>query len=69
MWYNEVSAYNYNNPVFGMTTGHFTQVVWNASNQLGMGLATSSKGTYCVGQYQPAGNYAGQFSTNVKPIV
>lgn len=52
-----------------MTTGHFTQVVWNASNQLGMGLAQGPKGTYCVGQYQPAGNYAGQFPANVKKSV
>jgi len=52
-----------------MSTGHFTQVVWNASNKLGMGLSVSPKGTYCVGQYQPAGNYAGQFPQNVKPSI
>jgi hypothetical protein len=52
-----------------MTTGHFTQVVWNASNKLGMGLSVSPKGTYCVGQYQPAGNYYGQFPQNVKPSI
>lgn len=69
MWYNEVSSYNYNSPGFSMATGHFTQVVWNASTKLGMGLSVGAKGTYCVGQYQPAGNYAGQFPQNVKPKV
>lgn len=30
-WYNEVSKYDYNTPVFSSTTGHFTQVVWKNS--------------------------------------
>lgn len=72
-WYDEVSAYDYNNPVFSGTTGHFTQVVWNNSTQLGCGAAQGTKtinGTnynafYVVCQYAPAGNVQGQFATNV----
>jgi hypothetical protein len=48
-----------------MSTGHFTQVVWNSSTKLGMGLALSSGKLYCVGQYSPAGNYEGQYKQNV----
>jgi uncharacterized protein YkwD len=72
-WYNEVSKYDYNNPGFSSATGHFTQVVWKSSTQLGCGAA---KGTttingklynafYVVCQYAPPGNVLGQFPANV----
>ena len=51
-----------------MDTGHFTQVVWNSSNKLGMGLAFGSGRIYCVGQYSPAGNYEGEYEANVFPL-
>jgi hypothetical protein len=34
-WYDEISLYNYNNPVFSSGTGHFTQMVWKSSTALG----------------------------------
>lgn len=72
-WYDEVAAYNYNNPGFSSSTGHFTQVVWKNSTQLGCGAAKGVKtlgGTtynafYLVCQYSPAGNVQGQFGANV----
>lgn len=72
-WYDEVSAYNYNNPGFSSATGHFTQVVWKGSTQLGCGAAQGTKtmnGTkfnafYVVCNYAPAGNVQGQFPANV----
>jgi glioma pathogenesis-related protein 2 len=70
-WYNEVKKYNYNNPVFQKETGHFTQVVWKSSTKLGMGLAAGKHGRsnahYCVAEYRPYGNYAGEFRENVLP--
>lgn len=50
-----------------MATGHFTQVVWENSNQLGIGIAFSgdSKKVWIVAEYYPAGNVAGQFPDNV----
>ncbi|WP_395239512.1 CAP domain-containing protein, partial [Salmonella sp. s54412] len=48
-------------------TGHFTQVVWKASTQLGIGYSRSSDRTkvYVVGRYMAPGNYAGRFKENV----
>ncbi|KAI9244541.1 CAP domain-containing protein [Sporodiniella umbellata] len=37
-WYSEVTKYNYNNPGFGMSTGHFTQLVWKATTEIGCGV-------------------------------
>ena len=47
--------------------GHFTQVVWKGSEELGVGLATDGKTTFVVGQYLPAGNISnpGYFEKNV----
>jgi hypothetical protein len=66
-WYNEVSNYNFKLGQFGMTTGHFTQVVWNSTKSFCVGYATTSDGqaTYVVAQYSPPGNYIGDFLHNV----
>lgn len=72
-WYDEVAKYNYANPGFATSTGHFTQVVWKNSTQLGCGAAegtktlngTQYKAFYVVCHYAPAGNVLGQFPANV----
>lgn len=47
-------------------SGHFSQVVWKASAELGIGKAKDSKGRiYVVANYKPAGNFIGQFAQNV----
>jgi hypothetical protein len=43
--------------------GHFTQVVWNNTREIG--CATGAHGTVC--NYFPYGNYQNQFAANVKP--
>uniref|UniRef100_A0A3B3R1N1 SCP domain-containing protein n=1 Tax=Paramormyrops kingsleyae TaxID=1676925 RepID=A0A3B3R1N1_9TELE len=51
-------------------TGHFTQVVWKDSQEMGIGLATDGKGNvFVVAQYRPAGNItnAGYYEQNVLP--
>lgn len=55
-WYNEIKDYQWSNPGFAGNTGHFTQVVWKSSTELGVGMATNGKKVYVVGQYRPAGN-------------
>lgn len=71
-WYEEVANYDYNNPGFGVDTGHFTQVVWKSTTHLGCGIAQGPKvvagrtGTinYVVCHYAPDGNN-GDFAVNV----
>ena len=66
MWYDEVKNYNYNNPVFSGSTGHFTQVVWKSSTKLGCGIGVASNNNiYGVCNYSPPGNVQGQFALNV----
>lgn len=65
-WYNEIKDYNFARPGFSMKTGHFTQVVWKGSKEIGCGVAKSRRGgTYVVCNYNPPGNYQGRFPENV----
>ncbi len=65
-WYNEIKQYNFARPGFSGATGHFTQVVWKGSTELGCGKARSRRGgLYVVCNYSPPGNYLGRFPENV----
>ena len=65
-WYNEVNMYNFNNPGYISGTGHFTQIVWKGSKQVGFGYAQARDGYYYgVANYYPAGNFIGEFEENV----
>lgn len=64
-WYDEVERYNYET-ASGPRTGHFTQVVWVNSKEVGFGKAQSSSGKWLVvANYYPAGNFIGQYKENV----
>ncbi|CAO3693401.1 unnamed protein product [Rhizopus stolonifer] len=72
-WYSEVKDYNYNKPGFSMDTGHFTQIVWKATTEVGCGvtacdnLGKGSKLYTC--SYKEPGNMVGDdniyFTKNV----
>ena len=49
--------------------GHFTQVVWKETTEVGVGLATDGKKVFVVAQYKPAGNMnvTAYFERNVLP--
>ncbi|XP_034152939.1 uncharacterized protein LOC105021790 isoform X1 [Esox lucius] len=68
-WYSEIKDYHFDKPGFTSGTGHFTQVVWKDSREVGVGIATDGKTIIVVGQYHPAGNIsnAGYFEKNVLP--
>jgi glioma pathogenesis-related protein 2 len=66
-WYDEIKDYDYMKPAFSYKTGHFTQVIWKNTINLGVGIAYSADGrqAFVVANYSPPGNYANQFSTQV----
>jgi uncharacterized protein YkwD len=78
-WYCEIKNYNFDRPelVGGFTqncnppvNGHFTQVVWRATTELGCGRATCTingqQGTYWVCRYSVRGNDRGTLAQNVQ---
>ena len=68
MWYDEVKKFNFKNVSHQPGTGHFTQVVWVGSEELGVAKAEASGGgQYVVARYSPAGNVLSQFKGNVNP--
>ncbi|MBC7974192.1 MAG: hypothetical protein H7138_04350, partial [Myxococcales bacterium] len=67
MWYDEVSLYKFPNGGFSMKTGHFTQVVWRGTTQVGCGRSQCNGMDIWVCEYDPPGNWEGQYRENVKP--
>lgn len=49
-------------------SGHFTQLVWAGTCDVGIGIARSRSGkVMVVAHYRPAGNFSGGFQENVPP--
>ena len=73
-WYSEISDYNFSiwkPKSASKVTGHFTQLVWIGSKQIGCAVATGEwagyKPSYFVCcNYFPGGNVQGQYTKNVK---
>lgn len=72
-WYNEVQNYSYitNQSTNGNSVGHFTQMVWKASTQLGCGAAwkkvqnNTMVEAVVVCRYLSRGNVVGTYYDNV----
>lgn len=65
-WYNENKDYDYAAAQFSAGTGHFTQMVWKATGQLGCATRDCSGSTYLVCEYsEDRGNIIGYFDKNV----
>lgn len=69
-WYDEIKFYDYNNPVYQSSAGHFTQMVWRNTTRMGCAYKTCGGDlyNYIVCEYYEAGNWDGEFSDNVKPL-
>ncbi|XP_014661637.1 PREDICTED: Golgi-associated plant pathogenesis-related protein 1-like [Priapulus caudatus] len=69
-WYSELPKYKWFGKEPSMQekrgTGHFSQVVWAASKELGMGKVKKGNQIFVVGNYKPAGNMGGQYMDNVR---
>ena len=64
-WYNEVKDYKYSKIKryrIGPKVGHYTQMVWKDTKEVGIASAISKNGNvYVVARYYPAGNYLGEY--------
>jgi uncharacterized protein YkwD len=68
MWYREVARYDFKRGTFAMDTGHFTQLVWVATERIGCGRRLCGNGVdIVVCNYDPPGNVEGRFKRNVLP--
>merc|ERR1712165_544107 len=66
-WYSEIKDYTFGKePSWGgPVTGHFTQVVWKGSTDVGVGVAQEGSKVVVVANYSPPGNYGGQYVDDV----
>lgn len=68
-WYSEADNHSYGREPSTLRTGHFTQIVWKDSRELGVGQAKNRSGyVFVVANYDPPGNFIGSFAENVPPI-
>lgn len=63
-WYNEVKSHNFKKD-FQKSSGHFTQIIWKDTKEVGFGVANRGNTYYVVANYYPPGNFLGQYSKNV----
>lgn len=68
MWYDEIKGYSFKQPGFSMQTGHFTQVVWRSTKSLGCGKSQCKGLDIWVCEYDPPGNWEGQYRQQVLPL-
>jgi len=64
-WYNEIKDYKYSKirrNRIGPKIGHYTQMIWKDTRQVGIASAISKNGrVYVVARYFPVGNYVGEY--------
>lgn len=66
-WYDEIEDWDWEK-LAGPGTGHFTQVIWKRSKELGVAVAFSKDGHLTVvAEYNPPGNFVGHYGDNVLP--
>jgi len=68
-WYDECRGYRYELEPRDTETGHFTQLVWDTSRHLGVGVSQSVRTGkfYVVMKYDPPGNVIGSYTIHVHP--
>lgn len=68
-WYEEIHKHTFFKEPASMGTGHFTQVVWKDSKELGVGVCKNTQGqVFVVANYDPPGNFVGKFAASVPPV-
>ncbi|KAI0855518.1 CAP domain-containing protein [Xylaria cubensis] len=65
-WGDEREKYNFGKPGFSEQTGHFTQLVWKNTTDVGCGRKLcGERGWYLACEYWPRGNVVGAFKDQV----
>jgi pathogenesis-related protein 1 len=59
-WASEARDYDYASNSCRRVCGHYTQIVWRGTRQMGCGSATRGARVVWVCNYNPPGNYVGQ---------
>jgi hypothetical protein len=67
-WYEEIKDYSFARSDYIKGTGHFTQVVWKNTTDVGFGIASGNGANYGVANYYKAGNFQGEFKENVPKL-
>lgn len=58
-WAQEASGYNINRDTCSGVCGHYTQLVWRGTREVGCAVATDTQREVWVCEYYPAGNIVG----------
>ncbi|CAL8103222.1 unnamed protein product [Orchesella dallaii] len=58
-WYSEIKDFNFSKLEGQKGTGHFTQLIWKASKEVGIAMSSGKNGYYVVANYSPPGNIIG----------
>ncbi|KAI1464329.1 PR-1-like protein [Daldinia caldariorum] len=68
LWARESGRYDFDYPGFAEETGHFTQLVWRGTTDVGCGarLCPGNYGWYLACEYWPRGNVVGAFREEVR---
>ena len=56
-WYSEIKDYDFETGESTGVTGHFTQLVWKDSREVGFGIAFNGGYLFTVANYFPGGNF------------
>lgn len=80
-WYDEIKFFNWEQPSLDSSlgdVGHFTQVIWRDTQQVGCGLAIADSPitfkdnsfyrNFVVCNYEKAGNFVNALNENLKPL-
>ena len=59
-WASEARNYDYASNRCNGVCGHYTQIVWRDTTEVGCGLARSARREVWVCEYNPPGNWAGR---------
>lgn len=69
-WYSEIKDYDFKTGKSkGGVTGHFTQVVWKDSKEVGFGVAFNGGFCISVGNYHPGGNFNNAYLQKVGNLI